>query len=460
MLDKKSVDILTVSYNAPELIERLLSSIRNFYENKVIVIDGSDDYNSKIIEGICKKFSNIEFIHFNYNIHHGPGLAWAYQNLNLSDQVLVLDSDVIFLKPGMIESLSSELTSEMYGVGYINTVNRDGFNIENQPNAVRYLQPACMLCNIAIVRKHPMPIKHGAPNITPMLEIHDAENHHLIRNIQWVEDDMNPLIKEKNYIQHDWQGTVNQTGGYHLEEWMQEVIEKQKREFQKNSSPEHSLAFNHDLLALIPKNSSFIIEVGCSNGALAAAYLKENHNTKYIGIEIDANKANIARNYCHDILQINIENVGDDFFEKYKDVDVWVFGDVLEHLQDPWGVLRKIRRVLPKNGSIIVSLPNVQHWSIQLKLAVGDFRYDPAGGLLDKTHLRFFTRTTMLEMFAEAGFEMEAGFPRIIGDLTNPHIIEAIRLLATAAGVDPEVALNDSIAFQYVVKFVPLENSV
>jgi hypothetical protein len=91
---------------------------------------------------------------------------------------------------------------------------------------------------------------------------------------------------------------------------------------------------------------------------------------------------------------------------------------------------------------------------VQAKLAVGDFRYE-GGGLMDRTHMRFFTRATMLEMFAGANLKIQQGFPRIFGELKNEHVIAAIRSMAIGVGADPDVAIQDSLPLQYVVKAVP-----
>lgn len=459
-MDIQTIALVSVSYNSAELIEDLLSSFRRCYSNPVIIIDGSSAEHVGSIEAVCAKYPDVRFIHFDYNIHHGPGLAWAYQNLNLKGPVLVLDSDVFVLNPGLIEALATALKPDMYGVGYVNYVNEGGFDVDYEVGAVRYLHPACMLCNSEVVRQWPMPTKHGAPNIEPMLAIHRAGRHDLIAGLQWVKEDFARSDAPKHYLRHDWQGTVLRTGGYHLEEWQRSVMEQQQRQQQAQlggapPAQEEPTNYNRDLLPLMPPDARGVVEVGCNNGALARAYKAINPGCKYTGIEVDIRNAEGSRRYCDEVLLLDIESVDESFYAQYADRNVWVFGDVLEHLRYPWEVLARIRRHLPADGCVIVCLPNAQHWSVQAKLAVGDFRYDPAGGLMDRTHLRFFTRATMLEMFAHAGFKLQTGFPRIFGELKNEHIISAIRSMAIGVGADPELAVQDSMATQYVVKVVP-----
>ena len=87
----------------------------------------------------------------------------------------------------------------------------------------------------------------------------------------------------------------------------------------------------------------------------------------------------------------------------------------MEHLKDPWLILKLIRENISHKGSVVACIPNAQHWSMQAKLSIGDFRYE-ASGLLDKTHLRWFTRQTIIEMLDQSGFQIEAGIPRIFNE--------------------------------------------
>jgi hypothetical protein len=457
-MDIQTIPLISVSYNSAELVEELLVSFRRHYANPVTIIDGSSAEHVPAIAAACARHPEVKFIHFDYNIHHGPGMAWAYQNLELQGPVLVLDSDVIVLKPGLLEALVAELKPGMYGVGYVNHVNEGGFDVTYEQGAVRYLHPACMLCNIDVVRQWPMPTKHGAPNIEPMLAIHRAGQHQLIEGIAWVKDDFSLTFEPKHYLRHDWQGTVKRTGGYHLEEWQRSIMQKQTPPAPTvpvaAAAPDEPTNYNHDLLPLIPPNARGVVEVGCNNGALARVYKAINPACKYTGIEVDAGNAQGSRRYCDEVLLMDIESVDESFYAQYADHNAWIFGDVLEHLRYPWEVLARIRRNMPADGCVIVCLPNAQHWSVQAKLAVGDFRYE-GGGLMDRTHLRWFTRATMLEMFAGAGLRIEQGFPRIFGELKNEHVIAAIKSMAIGVGADPELAVQDSLPLQYVVKAVP-----
>jgi 2-polyprenyl-3-methyl-5-hydroxy-6-metoxy-1,4-benzoquinol methylase len=210
---------------------------------------------------------------------------------------------------------------------------------------------------------------------------------------------------------------------------------------------------NPDLLRLIPPASVSLIEIGCSSGALAREFKKLNPDNDYFGVDIDEKYAELARRHCDETRAMNIEQVDDAFYAANQMRDCWIFGDTLEHLQDPWKVLKKIRNVIPKHGSVVACIPNAQHWSVQVRLSVGDFRYEDSG-LFDRTHLRWFTRQTILELFVRSGFKVVEGFPRIFNEPARDKFIPVIGVMAKAAGADPDMAMKDAMAFQYIIRAV------
>lgn len=211
---------------------------------------------------------------------------------------------------------------------------------------------------------------------------------------------------------------------------------------------------NPDLLSLIPIQSQRVVEFGCSSGALAREFKKNNASAHYTGIEISDQYAALARRFCDDALVLDADSADESFFDQHASADCWVFGDVLEHLKDPWRVLKQIRRVI-KHGCVVACIPNAQHWSVQARLCAGAFQYENSG-LLDRTHLRWFTRQTIHELFQTCGFRLEAGFPRIFPEPQRETFLRAIREMATVIGLDPETAVEDSKPLQFVVRAVPV----
>ena len=206
---------------------------------------------------------------------------------------------------------------------------------------------------------------------------------------------------------------------------------------------------------MMPAHSMNVIEIGCSSGALAREFKQINPKCRYLGIDIEPSYVELARRYCDDVAVANIEESNADFYDQHSDKDCWVFADTLEHLRDPWKVLKEIRRVVPSYGVVVASIPNAQHWSVFAKLSMGDFRYADSG-IFDRTHLRWFTRKTINEMFHDCGFSIVEGEPRVFDEPQRAQFLPILGELARLCGADPTESMNDALAFQYVLRAIPV----
>jgi len=166
-----------------------------------------------------------------------------------------------------------------------------------------------------------------------------------------------------------------------------------------------------EMLEFITNKPETTLEVGCREGLFTKS-IKAIYNIKDSwGIEPDSSIKESAEQ--------NIKNVIIDFFTKDSELpekyfDLIIFNDVLEHMYDPWSALEKAKTLLTENGIIIVSLPNIRHKSVLKELIFNDnFEYKSAG-ILDATHIRFFTKTTMIGMFNEVGLEIIKHKPVIL----------------------------------------------
>ncbi len=148
------------------------------------------------------------------------------------------------------------------------------------------------------------------------------------------------------------------------------------------------------------KNPVRILDVGTASGYLGKIWRGQGH---YIaGLEYDAAAAEKARPY-YDALQVtDVETYAFPFRDEF---DYIVFADVLEHLRDPAAVLRRCLPALKDSGKIIISVPNVANWVIRLSLLVGKFDYMDKG-ILDRTHMRFFTLRSLKRMMREASCDV------------------------------------------------------
>ncbi len=217
------------------------------------------------------------------------------------------------------------------------------------------------------------------------------------------------------------------------------------------NTPMHDIA-NEDLLGLVPEGVERVVEVGCSSGALGQVFLRQHPDCEYIGIDMEPEYAEAARERVTEVVVADIEKMEDRAFEILFPTDCWIFGDVLEHLYDPWRTLERLRPSLSENGCVVACIPNAQHWSVQARLNTGAFRYE-TNGLLDRTHIRWFTRKTIIELFGATGYEVEEMGGRVFEEgPVRDKAMAAIRALAESLGEDPDEAEQDAMPLQYLVR--------
>ncbi len=159
-----------------------------------------------------------------------------------------------------------------------------------------------------------------------------------------------------------------------------------------------------DLVELIPPGARRILDVGCGVGKTGQV-LRERGFEEIFGVEVDPGAADQARPFYKEVI---VGDVAGDILPFGKGFfDCIIYGDVLEHLVDPWKVLQRHREILSDDGSIICSIPNIRYYRI-LGSLIFNGRWDYTRlGILDRTHLRFFTLKTIEDMFRETGFEMK-----------------------------------------------------
>ena len=145
-----------------------------------------------------------------------------------------------------------------------------------------------------------------------------------------------------------------------------------------------------------------VLELGCSSGYLAKP-LRERGNT-VVGVELDPEAAREAEQWCEQVIVGDLEAMALPL--EPASFDVLLCGDVVEHLRDPTAVLARLRPLLKPGGALVLSTPNIANWSMRLSLLAGRWRYTDRG-FLDRTHVHFFTRATLVEAVQSAGYAVE-----------------------------------------------------
>lgn len=171
--------------------------------------------------------------------------------------------------------------------------------------------------------------------------------------------------------------------------------EELKGQYYGNARPE--------VFSYLPLQVGRLLDVGCGHGAFGAL-VKERLHAEVQGIELYPEVAQVAagrldRVHCGDALTMLAQTPLAYF-------DCVTFNDVLEHLVDPAALLRAVRQHLSPGGVVVASLPNVRHYAVLADLLLrGDWDYADYG-VLDRTHLRFFTHKSIRKLFAETGYEL------------------------------------------------------
>lgn len=160
----------------------------------------------------------------------------------------------------------------------------------------------------------------------------------------------------------------------------------------------------HDLLALIPDEPLVeVLDLGCATGATGHALKQQRPDVRVTGIELDEALAKEASTRLDRVLVADCMQGLQALHDEQRQFDLVVCGDILEHLTDPWAALRRIRQLARRY--VIVSLPNVAHFSTIWSLLVSKrFPYRDRG-VHDRTHLRFFAAANLPELFAQAELE-------------------------------------------------------
>mgnify|MGYP001297429608 CR=1 FL=1 len=162
----------------------------------------------------------------------------------------------------------------------------------------------------------------------------------------------------------------------------------------------------HDVLAHIPGVPRRVLEIGCGTGATMAALKARGTIEQAVGVELDPVSAAVAQAQFDRLFVSAVEDAPFETAIEPSSLDLVLCLDVLEHLVDPWTVVRRVSPLLRPGGRLIISLPNIRNWKFIARLFfLGDFRYRDSG-VLDRTHLRFFVRDTAMALAASGGLEV------------------------------------------------------
>jgi 2-polyprenyl-3-methyl-5-hydroxy-6-metoxy-1,4-benzoquinol methylase len=182
---------------------------------------------------------------------------------------------------------------------------------------------------------------------------------------------------------------------------------------------------SHATMVRLVGEGKRVLDVGCATGRMARALTAVGCVVS--GVDFDAAAAEESRDTLKTLVIGDLNSL--DLLKAFgtERFDVLIFGDVLEHVIDPKAVLVGALRLLAPGGSIVLSIPNVAHSSVRLGLLQGRWTYTETG-LLDETHLRFFTPGTVLDLMSDAGLAVLDYQPTRLGPFDGSVHVDAAAL--------------------------------
>ena len=473
-----------VTYFPSEDLAEVLTAIEHQTEHVVIVDNGSTDASLRVIQKLASDrvtvIQNVENLGIATALNIGVG--WARDNGY--NWVLTLDQDTI-CEPEMVDRMfrvyQNDANPELIGVlapvhfdretGYVSSDLRelngvihdrnyvmtsgnlipisvfdqvgsydDDFFIEYVDHdfclrakekglRVVLVRDAKMAHRLGDMRVHSVGsfFKFFSHNYKPVRRYYRARNRIVLYRRHfgwWITQDQEFAIKDLVKIllveKDRWQ-KIKATISGTIDGFLSRLGRADGATHSTQKAPRYFVEFREEIVPLLPEYSARALDLGCGSGTTSGQLKKIGRFGWVCGVEGNPEVAKIAEKNLDRVLVGDIEKLEYPFEDGTFDTILAL--DILEHMVDPWRVLERLRKLLKPGGRLVVSIPNVRHYSVAIPLVLlGDWRYQQEG-ILDSTHLRFFTKRTTLKMLSSAGFGVEmvdfTGAKRGLGALVN-----------------------------------------
>ncbi|TVX96099.1 glycosyltransferase [Cohnella terricola] len=407
---KTSIIILT--YNKLDYTRHCIDSIRKYtavdsYE--IIVIDNQSTDGT--VEWLHKQ-PDIRAIYNDTNLGFPKGCNQGIE-IATGDNILLLNNDTIVTKNwlnnltdclysddkiGAVGSVTNNCSySQSIPVSYSTLEEMQAFGAEyNERKTEKWeerikLVGYCMLIKNSVVKEIGLLDERFTPG-----NYEDDDYSHRIRSAGYK------LMLCKDTFIHHFGSTSFRDDADHFRALLQTNARKFEEKWGFN--PKYSRNIRLEILNMIdaPSHKNIrILEIGCACGATLLEIKNRYPGAELFGIELNKHSANIA-SLIADVRAENIEQ--ENLAYPLEHFDYIIFADVLEHLYDPWFVVGNMMKYLKPDGRLLASIPNVMHYSLLRDVINGNWTYTDAG-LLDRTHVRFFTWKEIVLLFDKAGYK-------------------------------------------------------
>lgn len=409
----KFTSIIMLTYNKLEYTKLCVESIRKFtkvgFYEIIIVDNNSTDETVKWL----KNQSDIKVIFNKCNKGFPIGCNQGIE-VSKGESILLLNNDTI-VTPNWLENLNEALysninigavgaitnncsNSQQIPVTYTNISEMIDFSIGINKSNKEYWDYKTKLVGFCYLIKKEVLEKVGV--LDPIFTPGNYEDDDI--SLRILKSGYNLLLCRDTFIHHFGSVSfIEEESLYSLCLSRNSLKFNNKYGIDRNSN----IYPNYELIEMINKNKSEaikVLQVGCGVGGTLLQVKNNFRACEVYGVESNEKLVKIASGVIP-VKVGNIEtmdiNYKEDFF------DYIIIDDMIEHLNDPWSVLKKLCKYLKPRGSLITIIPNVNHITVVKDLINGKFPYVNAG-LLDKTHLRFFTLEEMKKLFNETGYEI------------------------------------------------------
>ncbi|MFD1953958.1 glycosyltransferase [Paenibacillus thailandensis] len=451
---KPITSIIILTHNQIEYTKLCIESIRKYTEKdtyEIIIIDNNSTDGTK---DWLQEQDDLQLILNDYNAGFPAGCNQGIEIAN-GDNILLLNNDTIVTE-NWLTNLRTALTSsnDIGAVGpitnsasYYQTIPTSYKSIADMHNFASSLNvsnPAKWECRLKLIG-FCMLIKREVIDKIGLLDERFTPGNYEDDDYSFriVQEGYKLLLCKDTFIHHFGGASFKHVSN----EYINLMTNNAKKFIQKwgfNSTYSSMIRFEIINLIDSPQLEPIrVLEVGCACGATLLEIKNQYPNAELYGIELNASEANIAGKFAN----VEAEDVEMKLSYPESFFDYMIFADVLQHLHNPWQVVENVKKYLKPNGKLLISLPNVMHYSVLRELLDGKWTYRDAG-ILDRRHLRFFTRQEMLKMLEDAGYtKIEIGATNLPVNEIDAKLISDLAALTDYARFEEETK-----AYQYLFR--------
>ncbi len=484
--DRPTVSLVMFTYNRIEYTcEALHTLMKNtHYPFDLYIIDNySTDGTREWLETVRLEYPDrIKDIRYNSTNEGLPGPTNDFWSRVDSELIGKVDNDTL-VPPGWLERLveAHQKIPKLAVVGGYHFRPED-FDDNSARlrlyahNGIKIL-PDVHIGGCCYLMKKPIQKIFGPMKFNPALKIHGwTEYQHMLAGAGYIVGYLHPLIqleymddprskkclineKYQDYTRKIWRERgINFKSTDQIIEWLQRdaqrIIKQPPSEtlsFEGKNQQTNKSYYGYarpEIQSLVSRKAKKILDIGCGAGVLGKE-LKSRQKCYVAGIEYAPEAANKAetvldRVYMGDAVKIMPE------IQEYS-FDTIIMADFLEHIANPEKILSEVKRILIPGGRLVLSIPNVRHWSVIKDLLEGRWEYRDAG-ILDKTHLRFFTWQSILSLLNSTGYHIDSYSGTYLQGYDVPA--EFINF-SKQCGIDTSSLASEGRVYQYLITCIP-----